>query len=129
MRRRQARDKSLCKNRPYVEDAIKQFERLLIAGIVAFGNVYPDLNLRRGDAPAKIMKFKVIVPKTNGGSRSGVRYVCELLEIEGEAWALCLGVYMHEGQDSEQMRRTSYRGRFAGTDIAIIESLEVQHDR
>jgi hypothetical protein len=87
--------KTLCRNRPFVEDAIKEFERLLANETPVQGDQYGDLGLWRETEPASIYKYRVFVKGSGGGKRSGVRYVCEFLEYEGEQWALCLGVYIH----------------------------------
>lgn len=116
--------KSLCKNRPFVLDAVKQFERLLTVGIVPPGDGYANLGLRREDASASIYKFKIPVPKSAGGKQSGLRYVCEFLEYGNETWVLCLGMYMHVGQDSERQRREDYRQRFNDFELDDLEYWE-----
>lgn len=109
--------KSLCKNRPFVQDTIEEFERLLINDFVPHGDAYGELRLKRGEQDARVYKFKVIVKKSGGGKQSGLRYVCEFLDHAGEQWALCLGVYLHsQGDDSETHRREDYRARFGRFD-------------
>jgi len=116
--------KSLCKNRPFVLDAVKQFERLLTVGMVPQGDAYANLGLRRGGASASIYKFKIPVPKSAGGKLSGLRYVCEFLGYGNETWVLYLGIYMDVGQDSERQRREDYRHRFDDFELDDLEHWE-----
>lgn len=124
--RRELRD--LSKNRPFIMPAVKQFERLLLANKVPLGDVYSGLHLLRGDKPAKIVKFKVFIPGAHGGKRSGLRYVCEFLEVNGEDWSICLSIHMHAvGQDRESIHRTTYRARAEIFDLNVIEQCEVTY--
>lgn len=120
--------KDLCKNRHHINGAIESFERLLIKGQLPPGDRYRDLKLLRGDTNANIVKFRVFVPKTGGGNQSGVRYVCEFVEVDGEEWAILLSVHLHsQGRDNEQFHRSVYRGRCQAFDIGNIKTFEVTY--
>ncbi len=125
--RRELRD--LGKNRPGVEDAVKSLERLLSVDKPPPGAIYSGLSLLRNGVNATVVKYKVMVPKSHGGKQSGIRYVCELLEVAGEKWAICLSVHMHEGKDDESTYRSTYRGRFDSFALDMIESYEVKYPR
>lgn len=78
-----------------IVDYITPFERLLSKDMRSAHQQYPGLGLTRPAGPASIWKARVVYPPL-GGASSGLRYVYERLDIEGEIVIVALKVYVHQ---------------------------------
>ncbi len=122
--RHRAVDRELKKLKKYrdVPESLEQYERLLLHD-KALAEPYGGLSLVRGNAPAHIFKGKVIVASL-GGKSSGLRYVYEVVDCDGESWAICLSLYIHQqAGNAEHEVRARIKIRCAELDVDR-ESLE-----
>ncbi len=80
--------------------SVNQFERLLSHGQIHGHSLIPNLRLQRNGQPASIWKSRVIYPPL-GGKSSGLRYVYERVQLQGEDYAVALTIYVHQEGGSE----------------------------
>jgi hypothetical protein len=99
---------------------VNEFERILASGQQQGHDRYSGLGLLRDGQPASIWKAKVIVPQL-GGKRSGLRYIYEQIDFQGEMYAIGLMAYVHQSGMSEDQVIATIRERFGKyTDTAAL---------
>jgi hypothetical protein len=117
---------------PDIWESVHQFERLLAHGQTHGHDRYAGLRLVRGDEPAEIWKSRVIYPPL-GGKSSGLRYVYERLELDGEDYAVALTIYIHQDNIRESDIQARIRERFTSYEATLtglrgLERSEVDGD-
>lgn len=87
-----------------LDEYVRAFERLMVAGQFPGHGEIPGLGLTRGGSPASIWKGRVIFPPL-GGKSHGPRYIYERIEVGGEEIFVCLTIYTHQDGTKEQDAR------------------------
>lgn len=103
----------LAKRYRTISKNVEEFERILASGQQQGHDRYSRLELLRDGEPASIWKAKVVVPQL-GGKRSGLRYIYEQINYQGEVYAIGLLAYVHQtGIKKEDQVIATIRERFA----------------